>query len=125
MSRAEGNHPTGPGGRPSVLALNIRNRNALYAAYIPQLKNGGMFIPTARAHQMGDEVFMLITLPEDPAKIPISGKVAWITPAEAQGKRAQGVGVQFSADEAGRSAKQKIENLLMGMLDGTKLTHTF
>ena len=67
----------------------------------------------------------MITLPDDPAKIPVSGKVAWITPAEAQGKRAQGVGVQFSADEAGRSAKQKIENLQMGMLDGTKLTHTF
>lgn len=67
----------------------------------------------------------MITLPDDPAKTPVSGKVAWITPAEAQGKRAQGVGVQFSADEAGRSAKQKIENLLMGMLDGTKLTHTF
>ena len=55
----------------------------------------------------------------------VSGRVVWITPADAQGKRAQGVGVQFSADEAGRSAKKKIEGLLAGMLDGTKLTHTF
>lgn len=125
MSNGEGNQDLGPAGRPSVLSLNIRDRSALYAAYIPQLKHGGIFIPTARAHQMGDEVFMLISLPDDPAKIPVSGRVVWITPADAQGKRAQGVGVQFSADDAGRSAKQKIENLLVGMLEGTKLTHTF
>ena len=112
-------------GRPSVLSLNIREKSALYAAYIPQLRNGGIFIPTARAHRIGDEVFMLVSLLDDPTKMPVSGKVVWITPADAQGKRAQGVGVQFAADEAGRSAKKKIESLLTGMLDASKLTHTF
>jgi type IV pilus assembly protein PilZ len=112
------------GARPSVLSLNIREKNALYAAYIPQLKNGGIFVPTTRAHRLGDEVFMLVALPEESAKIPVSGKVVWITPADAQGKRAQGIGIQFTADDAGRSAKKKIEALLAGMLDGTKITHT-
>jgi len=125
MSETEGGQDPQQGGRPSVLSLNIREKSALYAAYIPQLKNGGIFIPTARAHQLGDEVFMLVSLPDDATKMPVSGRVVWITPADAQGKRAQGVGVQFSADEAGRSAKKKIEGLLAGMLDGTKLTHTF
>lgn len=125
MSQTEGGPDPHQGGRPSVLSLNIREKSALYAAYIPQLKNGGIFIPTARAHQLGDEVFMLVSLPDDPTKMPVSGRVVWITPADAQGKRAQGVGVQFSADEAGRSAKKKIESLLAGMLEGTKLTHTF
>ena len=125
MSETEGGQDPQQGGRPSVLSLNIREKSALYAAYIPQLKNGGIFIPTARAHQLGDEVFMLVSLPDDATKMPVSGRVVWITPADAQGKRAQGVGVQFSPDEAGRSAKKKIESLLAGMLDGTKLTHTF
>ena len=114
-----------PIGRPSVLSLTIREKSALCAAYIPQLVNGGLFIPTTRPHQLGDEGFMLVSLPEEPTKIPVSGKVVWITPADAQGKRAQGVGVQFAGDEAGTSAKTKIESMLAGMLDGTKLTHTF
>lgn len=125
MSETEDKSDSAEGGRPSVLSLNIREKNALYAAYIPQLKNGGIFIPTARAHRLGDEVFMLVSLPDEAAKIPISGKVVWITPADAQGKRAQGVGIQFSADESGQSAKKKIEGLLAGMLDSSKLTHTF
>ena len=124
MNQTEGKFDSADGGRPSVLSLNIREKNALYAAYMPQLKNGGIFIPTARAHRLGDEVFMLVSLPDEPAKIPVSGKVVWITPADAQGKRAQGVGIQFSADEAGRSAKKKIEGLLAGMLDSSKITHT-
>ena len=125
MSQTEGGPDPHKGGRPSVLSLNIREKSALYAAYVPQLKNGGIFIPTARPHQLGDEVFMLVSLPDDPTKMPVSGRVVWITPADAQAKRAQGVGVQFSTDEAGRSAKKKIEGLLAGMLEGTKLTHTF
>lgn len=125
MSGIDEKSENAEGGRPSVLSLNIREKNALYAAYMPQLKNGGIFVPTARAHRLGDEVFMLVALPDEPVKIPVSGKVVWITPADAQGKRAQGVGIQFSADEAGRSAKKKIEALLAGMLDSTKITHTF
>lgn len=125
MSGAEDKSDSADGGRPSVLSLNIREKNALYAAYMPQLKNGGIFIPTARAHRLGDEVFMLVALPDEPTKIPVSGKVVWITPADAQGKRAQGVGIQFSGDETGRSAKKKIEGLLAGMLDSSRITHTF
>jgi type IV pilus assembly protein PilZ len=125
MSESEDKSESAEGGRPSVLSLNIREKNALYAAYIPQLKNGGIFIPTARTHHLGDEVFMLVSLPDEAAKIPVSGRVVWMTPADAQGKRAQGVGIQFSSDEAGRSAKKKIEGLLAGMLDSSKITNTF
>ena len=64
MSELEDRSESAEGGRPSVLSLNIREKNALYAAYIPQLKNGGIFIPTARVHHLGDEVFMLVSLPE-------------------------------------------------------------
>jgi hypothetical protein len=32
--------------RPGVLSLNIRERAALYAAYMPFLQHGGLFIPT-------------------------------------------------------------------------------
>ncbi len=34
--------------RPSVLSLNINSKSALYAAYMPFIKNGALFVPTAR-----------------------------------------------------------------------------
>lgn len=110
--------------RPGVLSLSIKEKPALYAAYMPFLKGGGIFIPTTKAYRLGDEVFMLLTLMDDPNKLPVAGKVAWITPAEAQGNKSQGIGVQFSDNESGISARNKIEGLLGGNLKSTRPTHT-
>jgi type IV pilus assembly protein PilZ len=67
---------------------------------------------------------MLLTLMDDPNKLPVAGKVAWITPAEAQGNKSQGIGVQFSDNESGIAARNKIEGLLGGNLKSTRPTHT-
>jgi type IV pilus assembly protein PilZ len=116
--------PAAAGNRPGVLSLHIRERAALFAAYMPFVKNGAVFIPTTRAYSLGDEVFMLLQLMDDPARIAVSGKVVWITPAECHGGRTQGIGVQFSANEAGIQARAKIEGLLGGALQSTRSTHT-
>jgi type IV pilus assembly protein PilZ len=110
--------------RPGVLSLSIREKSALYAAYMPFIKGGGLFIPTNKAYKVGEEVFMLLTLMDDPTKHPVSGKVVWITPIGAQAARAQGVGVQFVANESGKQARNKIEGLLGGNLKSTRSTHT-
>ncbi|HYP68075.1 MAG TPA: PilZ domain-containing protein [Thiobacillaceae bacterium] len=110
--------------RPGVLSLSIREKSALYAAYMPFIKGGGLFIPTNKAYKVGEEVFMLLTLMDDPTKHPVSGKVVWITPPGAQAARAQGVGVQFQANESGQQARNKIEGLLGGNLKSTRSTHT-
>lgn len=110
--------------RGGVLSLNINSKSALYAAYMGHLKNGGLFIPTNRPYEMTDEVFMLLTLMEDPTRIPVAGKVAWITPAGAQGGKVQGIGVHFNNDEAGVEIKRKIEALLGGTLSSNRPTHT-
>jgi type IV pilus assembly protein PilZ len=115
----------GAGGmRGGVLSLNIRERTALYAAYIPWVEGGGIFIPTTRSYKLGDEVFMLLTLMDDPSRVAVQGKVVWITPPGIQGARAQGVGVQFTKDDTGRAAKGKIEALLGGLLASSRPTHT-
>jgi type IV pilus assembly protein PilZ len=85
------------------------------------VKNGGLFIPTSKEYKLGDEVFILLTLMEDSERLPIAGKVVWLTPRAAQGKRQQGIGVQFNPD-AGETQK-KIEALIAGM-DIEKPTHT-
>ena len=113
-----------PPPRPSVLSLNINSKSALYAAFMPHLKCGGIFIPTTRSYRIGDEVFMLLSLMEDPAKLPIAGTVVWVTPAGAQNGRAQGLGVHFNSDESGPEARRKIEGLLGGVLQSTRPTHT-
>jgi len=113
--------PTSP--RPGVLSLGIKEKSALYAAYMPYLKGGGIFIPTNRAYRLGDEVFMLLTLMDDPSKLPVAGHVVWITPEGAQGNKVQGVGVRFSDNESGVAARNKIEGLLGGSKT-TRPTHT-
>ena len=98
--------------RPSVIQLAIKEKAALYAAYIPLFQEGGIFIPTAREYQLGADVYVLMTLPDDTQRYPIAGKVAWVTPARAAGNRTQGVGVRFPADEKSRALKLKIEEIL-------------
>ncbi|AXK38283.1 PilZ domain-containing protein [Crenobacter cavernae] len=110
--------------RPGVMSLHIKERSALYAAYMPFLKNGGVFIPTGRDYQLGDEVFLLLTLMDRPDKIAVQGKVAWITPAGANNNRTQGVGVEFGEGDAGQQARKTIEELLSGVLKSSRPTHT-
>ena len=111
--------------RPSVLSLTISQRSALYAAYIPQLKRGGLFIPTSKHYRLGDDVFMILSIMNDPNKLPVAGKVVWITPPNCQGSKTQGIGVQFSDDDSGRAARRRIEALLSGLLQSTRTTHTY
>lgn len=112
------------GARPGVLSLSIKEKSALYAAYMPFLKGGGIFIPTTKSYKLGDEVFMLISLMDDPNKIPVAGHVAWITPTSAQGNKTQGVGIRFNDNESSIAARNKIEGLLGGSLKSTRPTHT-
>lgn len=110
-------------GRPAVLSLAIKEKAALYAAYMPYLKNGGIFIPTSRQYGLGDEVYLILSLMDDPTKIPVAGKVVWVTPAGG-GQRQPGIGVQFPADESGFGAQKRIEDLLGSALKSARPTHT-
>ncbi|OAV84579.1 hypothetical protein PTTG_11628, partial [Puccinia triticina 1-1 BBBD Race 1] len=84
--------------RPSVMQLAIKEKAALYAAYIPLFAEGGIFVPTQRDYRLGDDVYVLLTLPDDPQRYPVAGRVAWVTPERASGNRTQGVGIQFPKD---------------------------
>ena len=110
--------------RPSVIQLAIKEKAALYAAYIPMFAEGGIFIPSARDHKLGDDVYVLITLLDDPQRYPVAGKVAWITPARATGNRTQGVGIRFPKDEKSEQLKVKIEQILGSALGSDRPTQT-
>ena len=110
--------------RPGVFTLVIRSKSALYAAWMPLIKHGGIFLPSNRSHSLGEEVLILLTLLDDPNKIPLQGNVAWINPAHAAGNRPQGIGVQLNDSEVGRELKKKVEGLLAGALQSSRPTHT-
>jgi type IV pilus assembly protein PilZ len=96
----------------------------LYAAYIPMFVEGGIFIPTAREYKLGDDIYVLLSLPDDPQRYPVAGKVAWVTPAKAAASRTQGVGIQFPRDEKSKLLKIKIEEILGVALGSERPTQT-
>ena len=110
--------------RPSVIQLSIKEKAALYAAYIPLFSDGGIFIPSTRDYRLGDDVYVLLSLPDDPQRYPVAGKVAWVTPAKASAGRTQGVGIRFPADEKSKALKLKIEEILGSALGSDRATQT-
>lgn len=105
-----------------ILSLTVGTKEELYRAYMPSINSGGLFIPTQRSYQLGEEVFMLLTLMEEPDKIPVAGKVIWVTPKGAQGGKTPGIGIQLSNDDA--ALVGKIETYLAGALESGRRTHT-
>ena len=112
------------GARPSVIQLVFREKSALYAAYIPAFTEGGLFVPTTRDYKLGEDVYLLLALPEDNQRYPVAGKVAWLTPANASGGRTQGVGVRFPGDEKTRLIRVRIEEILGTAVSSSKPTQT-
>ncbi|MFZ2449973.1 MAG: PilZ domain-containing protein [Methylovulum miyakonense] len=109
--------------RAGILTLSIKDKNSLYAAYMPFLINGGLFIPTNRPYEMGQELFMLLSLMDETEKIPIQAKVVWKTPPGSESYRSSGIGVQFTEADGG-VARAKIETYLAGALGSDRQTHT-
>jgi len=113
-----------PGGMGrGMLSLQLKTIDELYASYLGFLKNGGLFVVTEKIYRLGDEVFILVNLPEENEKMPVAGKVVWINPKGAQGNRPQGIGVEFSEVDKGLT-RSKIESLLAGKLKSEARTYT-
>lgn len=108
--------------RKGIISFSISDRGALYASYMPFMQDGGVFVPTNRQYDLGDNVFVLLKLMDDVNPIPVEGTISWITPAGAQGNKTPGVGVRFS--ESSNDAKTAIEEHLAAALQGERPTHT-
>ena len=109
--------------RSSVISIAIKDKQALYMSYMPFVKNGGLFVPTKKDYNLGDELFLLVKIMEEPEPVQISGRIVWISPPGALGNRPRGVGVQFTGDSA-TDAARLIENKLGASISLTRATHT-
>lgn len=97
--------------KKGILSLKIEGAAQLHQHFMPFIDNGGLFIKTAKNYQMGDEVFLILTLDDD-ERMPVTGKVVWITPKGAQGSRDQGIGIQFNDTGDMDNIKTKIHSIL-------------
>ena len=107
-----------------VVSLALRTKAELYQAWMPFLQGGGLFIPSSKPHALGEEVFLLFSFMQEPAKVPLRGTVVWINPAHASGGRPQGVGVKIQAEPAWDEMRKKIEATLAGVANSPRPTHT-
>ena len=108
--------------RSGILNLSLKNADELYACYMPFVENGGLFIPSRKQFAIGDEVFVLLELMEEADKLPLIGKVVWVTPKGTSGNRKQGVGIQFPPESS--PLVQRIETYLAGLLSSGRPTNT-
>jgi type IV pilus assembly protein PilZ len=107
-----------------ILSLSIKDRHALYSAYMPFVQGGGLFVQSTKRFKLGDEVFLLLTLMELEERLPIPGRVVWITPPGSQGNRRPGIGVQFADTPDGAHARTIIETNLANLLSSDRKTNT-
>jgi len=96
----------------------------LYSAYMSFVQGGGLFVQSTKRFKLGDEVFLLLTLMELEERLPIPGKVVWITPPGSQGNRRPGIGVQFADTPDGVHARTIIESHLANLLSSDRKTNT-
>ncbi|MBA2078715.1 MAG: pilus assembly protein PilZ [Rhodanobacter sp. 68-29] len=110
--------------RQGIISLKIKDAASLYNAYMPFLRNGGLFASTAQPYALGDEVVLLVSLADETERLSVVGKVVWICPPGAQGNRIAGIGIHFNDSSDAEVARQRIENILAGVLNSERPTHT-
>lgn len=105
-----------------ALSLTIQDEHTLLSAYMPLLERGGIFVPTRERYDLGQEVYLLLTLPGDNERVPVTGQVVWVSPDGVAGRRVPGIGIHFSPED--RAVRDRIETLLAGHLDKGAPTYT-
>lgn len=110
------------GAKKTMIALSIKDKVVLHNLYMPFIKNGGLFIANRTEYELGDDVFILLTLMDEAEKIPVAGKVIWIAKNGVKQPHASGVGIQFTDPD--NVAKDKIETYLAGSLSSASTTAT-
>ncbi|CAM3470360.1 MULTISPECIES: PilZ domain-containing protein [Psychrobacter] len=110
-------------GRGGILTCHMEDIETLYASYLSFVNNGALFISSDRVQKLGDEVFIAVTLPNSSERLPMNGKVVWIS-SKVQSGRPAGFAVQIGTDIAGQRIKNEVERLLAGKIDSLQSTYT-
>jgi type IV pilus assembly protein PilZ len=102
--------PTRAGG---IINYPIRDLQTLYASYLPFVSGGALFVPSNRTFPLGEDVFVVVTLPESTERVT----------HRMQGSRPAGFALQLLGDDGVR-LKNEIEKMLAGLLTSDRPTYT-
>jgi type IV pilus assembly protein PilZ len=93
------------------IIVNIANKAELFAAYMPWIQHGGLFVSTTDPYRLGDRLLLDIENLCEIKALKVIGKVVWLTPMQTELARSSGIGVQF-IDEHAHFLQEKIEETL-------------
>jgi type IV pilus assembly protein PilZ len=94
------------------LKLALLTPAEIHAAYMPFVRNGGVFYATKEPFSVGGEVNLSVKIMDLPL-FELLGRVVWITPVGAQNGIKAGIGLQFIG-EKGQEIVRHIETRLAG-----------
>ena len=110
------------GGNGGVLASGIKDERELYEHYMSFVQGGALFVPTKKSHELDDDIFFLLSIYLRREPIPMTGKVVWVIHKGSGSAKKEGVGVEFTDDQA--ELKTEIEQALAGMVHSQHPTLT-
>lgn len=109
--------------RGGIITCDIKDTQTLYQSYLSFVSGGGIFVPSERAMALGQDVFVVFTLPESSERYPINGKVVWLN-HKSVGSRPAGFAVQLGKDPNAQKMRNEIERLLAGQTENASSTYT-
>ncbi|ABQ13171.1 PilZ domain-containing protein [Dichelobacter nodosus] len=101
--------------KKGVIRLTISDTRELYQAFMPFVDGCGLFFATEETYKIEQEVFVLITLPENMGKFAAPGRIVWLNPPKKAVKRVPGIGIQIRGREV-EKIRETIETGLGKML---------
>lgn len=104
------------------LNVEFHSERDLYLAFMPFLKEGGIFVRTPRQYELGDEVELNVLLPDALEESVVHGEVCWLTPIGAQNGTPPGVGLTFLKDP--EKVRHQIEQIIARHLNSSEPTLT-
>jgi type IV pilus assembly protein PilZ len=105
--------------------IAIPDGKTLAQVWMPFVKNGGLFVPTQDEALLGDELILVVTLPDAPQPIRALGHIVWLSPSGADGGKPAGWGIQISERDNGQT-RRLIEACLQRLaLSTSDMTSTF
>lgn len=109
--------------RPQTVIM--ADKKELYRSYMPFINGGALFIQfneeiTPAKIQPGQKVFLVFSMLDNKQKIPIQGKVVWISKYGV----VKGFGVALGDSAPMRALKENIENNITELMSKKEATYT-
>lgn len=106
--------------------LVISDKRELYRCYMPFIKGGGLFMNfneeiTPLKIAPGQKILIVLSILDNKERVPISGKVAWIS----RGGIYRGFGVSLGEAPNTKSIKEQIEHAILDFSLRKEPTYTF